>query len=81
MIFVLKTFMLSMVFIIISFTNSLACEIDISTLAKSSEEFEKMGEYGYFIKSDDKWFHLTQDKDCWIKITAVGHKLKSLKKQ
>ena len=81
MIFIYKTFLLSIVFISISFINSFPCEMDISSLVESSEQFEKMGEYGYFIKSDDKWFHLTQDKDCWIKITAVGHKLKSIKKQ
>jgi len=81
MILICKTFLSTMIFIFISFVNSLACEMDISSLAESSEQFEKMGDYGYFIKSDDKWFHLTQDKDCWIKITVVGDKLKSLKKQ
>ncbi len=50
-----------------------ACEIKISDLAKNSEDSEKFNQFKFLVKSGEKWFHLSQDNDCWIKVRYVNN--------
>ena len=48
-----------------------ACEIKISDLVKNSQDSEKFNQFTFLVKSGEKWFHLSQDNDCWIKVRHV----------
>ena len=50
-----------------------ACEVKISDLVKNSEDSEQFNQFKFLVKSGEKWFHLSQDSDCWIKIRYVNN--------
>ena len=50
-----------------------ACEIKITDLVKNSEDSEQFNQFKFLVKSGEKWFHLSQDSDCWIKIRYVNN--------
>ena len=50
-----------------------ACEIKISDLVKNSEDSEQFNQFKFLVKSGEKWFHLSQDNDCWIKVRHVNN--------
>ncbi len=50
-----------------------ACEVKISQLVKISEDSEQFNQFKFLVKSGEKWFHLSQDNDCWIKIRHVDN--------
>ena len=50
-----------------------ACEVKISELVKNSEDSEQFNQFKFLVKSGEKWFHLSQDNDCWIKIRHVDN--------
>ena len=50
-----------------------ACEIKISDLVKNSQDSEKFNQFTFLVKSGEKWFHLSQDNDCWIKVRHVNN--------
>ena len=50
-----------------------ACEIKISDLVKNSQDSEKFNQFTFLVKSGEKWFYLSQDNDCWIKIRHVDN--------
>ena len=60
------------VFLFYSFGIS-ACEIKISDLVKNSEDSEQFNQFKFLVKSGEKWFHLSQDDDCWIKVRHVNN--------
>ena len=60
------------VFLFYSFGIS-ACEIKISDLVKNSQDSEKFNQFTFLVKSGEKWFHLSQDDDCWIKVRHVNN--------
>ena len=49
----------------------LACENNLSVLVKNSDQYEKVGDFGYFFKNGVNWFHITQDQECWISIKRI----------
>ena len=60
------------VFLFYSFGIS-ACEIKISDLVKNSQDSEKFNQFTFLVKSGEKWFYLSQDNDCWIKVRYVNN--------
>ena len=50
-----------------------ACEIKITDLVKNSEDSEQFNQFKFLVKSGEKWFHLSQDNDCWIKVRYVNN--------
>ena len=50
-----------------------ACETKISDLVKNSEDSEQFNQFKFLVKSGEKWFHLSQDNDCWIKVRHVNN--------
>ncbi len=50
-----------------------ACETKISDLVKNSEDSEQFNQFKFLVKSGEKWFHLSQDDDCWIKVRHVNN--------
>ena len=63
-IFVLSVFTLSMNFS----EKVIACENKILNAANNSEQFEQINSHTFLVKSAGKWFHISQDKECWIKV-------------
>ena len=61
-----------LIFLFYSF-GIIACEIKISDLVKNSEDSEQFNQFKFLVKSGEKWFHLSQDSDCWIKIRYVNN--------
>ena len=50
-----------------------ACETKISDLVKISEDSEQFNQFNFLVKSGEKWFYLSQDDDCWIKVRHVNN--------
>ena len=50
-----------------------ACETKISDLVKNSEDSEQFNQFKSLVKSGQKWFHLSQDNDCWITVRHVNN--------
>ncbi|MDA9734010.1 hypothetical protein N9V16_00715 [SAR116 cluster bacterium] len=40
-------------------------------LVVKSEVSEKFTNQKFLIKSGEKWFHISQDKECWIRIREI----------
>lgn len=53
---------------------SYACNTDLKDLVAKSEISEHFTSYKYLIKSGEKWFHLSQDDECWISIRQIKRK-------
>ena len=51
--------------------SSFSCEVELRELVKKTDVSEKFNDFKYLVKSGDKWFHLSQDDKCWIKIRHV----------
>ena len=51
--------------------NAFSCEIDLYEIAKRTDASEKFDMQKFIVKSGDKWFYLSQDKDCWINVRYV----------
>ena len=47
-------------------TLSYPCNIEVKDLVVKSEVSEKFTNQKFLIKSGEKWFHISQDKECWI---------------
>ena len=52
-------------------TLSYSCNIEVKDLVLKSEVSEKFTNQKFLIKSGEKWFHISQDKECWISIREV----------
>ena len=55
-------------------TVSYPCNIEVKDLVLKSEVSEKFTNHKFLIKSGEKWFHISQDKECWISIREVKSK-------
>ena len=55
-------------------TLSYSCNIEVEDLVVKSEVSEKFTNQKFLIKSGEKWFHISQDKECWISIREVKSK-------
>ena len=53
---------------------SYSCNIEVKDLVVKSEVSEKFTNQIFLIKSGEKWFHVSQDKECWIKIREIKSK-------
>ena len=53
---------------------SYSCKIELKDLVVKSEASEKFTNHKFLIKSGEKWFHISQDKECWISIREVKSK-------
>ena len=53
---------------------SYSCKIEVKDLAVKSQVSEKFTNHKFLIKSGEKWFHISQDKECWISIRKVKSK-------
>ena len=53
---------------------SYSCNIDVKDLVVKSEVSEKFTNQKFLIKSGEKWFHISQDKECWIRIREIKGK-------
>ena len=52
-------------------TLSYSCYIEVKDLVVKSEVSEKFTNQKFLIKSGEKWFHISQDKECWIRIRKI----------
>ena len=50
---------------------SYSCKIELKDIVVKSEESEKFTNQKFLIKSGEKWFHISQDKECWIRIRKI----------
>ena len=50
---------------------SYSCKIELKDLVVKSEASEKFTNQKFLIKSGEKWFHISQDKECWIRIRKI----------
>ena len=50
---------------------SYSCNIKVKDLLVKSEVSEKFTNQKFLIKSGEKWFHISQDKECWIRIRKI----------
>ena len=50
---------------------SYSCNIEVKDLVVKSEVSEKFTNQKFLIKSGEKWFHISQDKECWIRIREI----------
>ena len=50
---------------------SYSCNIEVKDLVVKSEVSEKFSNQKFLIKSGEKWFHISQDKECWIRIREI----------
>jgi hypothetical protein len=50
---------------------SYSCKIELQDLVVKSEASEKFTNQKFLIKSGEKWFHISQDKECWIRIRKI----------
>ena len=50
---------------------SYSCKIELQDLVVKSEASEKFTNQKFLIKSCEKWFHISQDKECWIRIRKI----------
>ena len=73
---VLSIFTLAINFI----ENVVACENKILNVANDSEQFEKINNNTFLVKSAGQWFHLSQDKECWIKVRHLKNSKSENKK-
>lgn len=55
-------------------TVSYPCNIEVKDLVLKSEVSEKFTNQKFLIKSGEKWFHISQDKECWIRIRKIKTK-------
>tara|TARA_B100000700_G_scaffold120148_1_gene134920 strand:- start:686 stop:931 length:246 start_codon:yes stop_codon:yes gene_type:complete len=55
-------------------TMSYSCNIELKDLVVKSEVSEKFTNQKFLIKSGEKWFHISQDKECWISIREIKSK-------
>ena len=55
-------------------TLSYSCNIEVRDLVLKSEVSEKFTNQKFLIKSGEKWFHISQDKECWIRIREIKSK-------
>jgi hypothetical protein len=46
----------------------------VKDLVVKSEVSEKFTNQKFLIKSGEKWFHISQDKECWIRIREIKSK-------
>ena len=53
---------------------SYSCNIEVKDLVVKSEVSEKFTNQKFLIKSGEKWFHISQDKECWIRIREIKTK-------
>ena len=53
---------------------SYSCNIEVKDLVVKSEVSEKFTNQKFLIKSGQKWFHVSQDKECWIRIREIKSK-------
>ena len=53
---------------------SYSCKIELQDLVVKSEASEKFTNQKFLIKSGEKWFHISQDKECWIRIREIKGK-------
>ena len=53
---------------------SYSCNIEVKDLVIKSEVSEKFTNQKFLIKSGEKWFHISQDKECWIRIRKIKTK-------
>ena len=53
---------------------SYSCNIEVKDLVVKSEVSEKFTHQKFLIKSGEKWFHISQDKECWIRIREIKSK-------
>jgi len=53
---------------------SYSCNIEVKDLVLKSEVSEKFTNQKFLIKSGEKWFHIYQDKECWIRIREIKSK-------
>ena len=53
---------------------SYSCNIEVKDLVVKSEVSEKFTNQKFLIKSGEKWFHISQDKECWIRIREIKSK-------
>ena len=53
---------------------SYSCKIELQDLVVKSEASEKFTNQKFLIKSGEKWFHISQDKECWIRIREIKSK-------
>ena len=53
---------------------SYSCNIEVKDLVVKSEVSEKFTSQKFLIKSGEKWFHISQDKECWIRIREIKTK-------
>ncbi len=53
---------------------SYSCKIELKDLVVKSEASEKFTNQKFLIKSGEKWFHISQDKECWIRIREIKSK-------
>ena len=53
---------------------SYSCKIELKDLVVKSEASEKFTNQKFLIKSGEKWFHISQDKECWIRIRKIKTK-------
>ena len=53
---------------------SYSCNFEVKDLLVKSEVSEKFTNQKFLIKSGEKWFHISQDKECWIRIREIKSK-------
>ena len=53
---------------------SYSCNIEVKDLVVKSEVSEEFTNQKFLIKSGEKWFHISQDKECWIRIREIKTK-------
>ena len=51
--------------------TSYSCKIELKDIVVKSEASEKFTNQKFLIKSGEKWFHISQDKECWIRIRKI----------
>ena len=75
------TLVLSIFTLSISFTEKvMACENKILNIANNSEQFEQINNNTFLVKSAGKWFYVSQDKECWIKVRHLKNSKSENKK-
>ena len=52
-------------------TLSYSCNFEVKDLVVKSEVSEEFTNQKFLIKSGEKWFHISQDKECWIRIRKI----------
>ena len=53
---------------------SYSCNIEVKDLVVKSKVSEKFTNQKFLIKSGEKWFLISQDKECWIRIREIKSK-------